>query len=216
MRACDRDHRGSAWVPGRGRTISGVPGLPGEGVLSQTTVARYGAVHQTLHWAMAAMIFTMFGLGYYMEDLPLGQQKLELYGLHKSLGITIFALAVVRLLWRLTHPAPPLPDDMADWEKTAARLTHRTIYALIFVQPLIGFLQSNAANFPVVLWDVLPLPALIGADESLGETLAGLHAIVGNGLAVLILIHIAASLRHHFVLKDDVLRRMLPGRGPAT
>lgn len=179
-------------------------------------IRRYGIVAQTLHWVIAVMVFTMFGLGYYMEDLPLGQQKLELYTLHKSLGITIFALAVVRLGWRLTHPAPPLPAGMSDLERRAAHAVHWLIYALIFVQPAIGFLQSNAANFPVVVWDVLPLPALIGADEQLGEDLAGLHSIVGNTLAVLVLLHVAAALRHHFVLRDDVLRRMLPGRSSAT
>lgn len=180
--------------------------------MNEGRIRRYGAVAQTLHWVIALMIFAMFGLGYYMEDLPLGQQKLELYGIHKSLGITIFALAVLRLVWRLTHPAPPLPSGMSALERRAAHAAHWTIYALIFVQPAIGFLQSNAANFPVVVWDVLPLPAVIGADEALGERLAGLHELVANVLAVLVLIHIAAALRHHFVLKDDVLRRMLPGR----
>ena len=105
---------------------------------------------------------------------------------------------------------------MPNWEKRAAHATHWSIYVLILIQPVIGFLQSNAANFPVVVWDVLPLPTVIAADEPLGEDLAGLHAIIANVLAVLILIHIAAALRHHFVIKDDVLRRMLPGRRPAT
>lgn len=179
-------------------------------------IRRYGAVAQTLHWVIALMIFVMFGLGYYMEDLPLGQQKLELYDLHKSLGLTIFALAVIRLLWRLGHPVPPLPDAMSVLERRAAHVVHWSIYALILVQPTIGFLQSNAANFPVVVWDVLPLPAVIGADEQLGETLAGVHSVVANILAVLVLIHIAAALRHHFILKDEVMRRMLPGRSSAT
>lgn len=187
-----------------------------ETTLNATGGQRYGAIAQILHWLIAAMIFAMFGLGYYMEDLPLGQQKLELYGIHKSLGITVFALALVRLLWRLTHSAPPLPDHMASWERHAAHVTHVAIYALIFVQPTIGFLQSNAANFPVVVWDVLPLPAVIGTNEQLGERLADLHSLVGNGLAVLILIHIGAALRHHFVIKDDVLKRMLPGRSSAA
>ncbi|HEX6143199.1 MAG TPA: cytochrome b [Geminicoccaceae bacterium] len=176
----------------------------------------YGAVAQALHWAIAVMIIVQFGLGYYMEDLPRGPQKLELYDLHSSLGITILALAVVRLLWRLAHPAPPLPAHMPAWERTAAQVTHGLIYALILVQPVIGLLQSSAADAPVMVWDLIPLPAVIGSDEALGEWLAGLHTIVGNVLAVLILLHIGAALRHHFLLKDDVLRRMLPGRSSAT
>lgn len=173
--------------------------------------SRYGVVAQVLHWVIAILVFAMFGLGYYMEDLPLSQEKLELYNTHKSLGITIFSLALIRLVWRLFNAAPPLPEHMAPWERAAAHMSHALLYGLILIQPLIGFLQSNAANFPVVVWDVLPLPAIIGTDEALGETLAGVHGVVANVLAVLILVHIAAALRHHFILKDNVLRRMLPG-----
>jgi cytochrome b561 len=178
--------------------------------LSDTAVLRYGAVAQTLHWLIAALVFTMFGLGWYMADLPLGQQKFDLYQLHKSLGITIFGLAVVRLLWRWSHPAPPLPASMPLWQRAAARTSHALLYLMLLVQPLIGFLQSNAANFPVVLWGVVPLPALIASDEALGETLVVLHRWNSRLLLLLIAVHVAAALRHHFVLKDDVLRRMLP------
>jgi cytochrome b561 len=176
-----------------------------------TQVIRYGAVAQTFHWLIAALIFVMLGLGYYMEDLPLGTRKLQLYGIHKSIGITIAMLAALRLLWRLFHPPPPLPDSMKPWERKAAGVVHALLYLMLFAQPLIGFLQSNAANFPVVLWGFVVLPPLIGPDEPLGETLIVVHTIGGNFLAILVIGHIAAALRHHFVLKDDVLRRMLPG-----
>jgi len=174
-------------------------------------VTRYGAVAQTFHWLIAALIFVMLGLGYYMHDLPLGTRKLQLYGIHKSIGISIAMLAALRLLWRLFHPPPPLPDSMKPWERKAAGVVHALLYLMLFVQPLIGFLQSNAANFPIVLWGILLLPPLIGPDEPLSETLIGVHTICGNLLAILVIGHIAAALRHHFVLKDDVLRRMLPG-----
>jgi cytochrome b561 len=174
-------------------------------------IERYGAVAQALHWLIAAMIFVMLGLGYYMEDLPLGTRKLELYGIHKSIGLTIALLAALRLAWRLLNPPPPLPASMKPWERKAAHGVHALLYLMLFVQPLVGFLQSNAANFPVVLWGFVPLPPLIGPDEPLAETLIGVHSIGGNLLAILVIVHIAAALRHHFVLKDDVLRRMLPG-----
>jgi cytochrome b561 len=179
--------------------------------LAPTQITRYGAVAQLFHWVIAALVLVMLALGNYMGDLPLGVRKLELYQLHKSIGITIGMLAVLRLTWRLSHPPPALPATMKPWERRAAAVVHGLLYALLFVQPLVGFLQSNAVNFPVVLWGVLPLPALIGPDEALGETLIGLHALGGNLLAILVLLHVAAALRHHFVLKDDVLRRMLPG-----
>jgi cytochrome b561 len=180
---------------------------------STAAAARYGGVAQALHWLVAALVLSQFGLGWTMSDLPLSQLKFDLYQLHKSLGLTIFALVVVRLAWRLRHPPPPLPASLPAWERAAARINHGLFYALLLVQPLIGLLQSNAANFPVVVWGVLPLPALIGSDEALGETLVEVHQTVAAVLLVLIALHVAAALRHHFLLKDDVLRRMLPAAG---
>ena len=174
-------------------------------------IVRYGAVAQSLHWLIAALVLMMFGLGWYMVRLPLSQQKFDLYQLHKWFGITIFALAALRLLWRLWHPAPPLPPTMPAWERAAARVSHALLYTLLLVQPSIGFLQSNAANFPVVLWGVLPLPALIGPDERLSDTLLQLHHFGAFLFMLLVLVHVLAALRHHFLLGDDVLRRMLPG-----
>ncbi|HEX5079143.1 MAG TPA: cytochrome b [Geminicoccaceae bacterium] len=174
-------------------------------------IERYGAVAQAFHWLIAALILFMLGLGYYMEDLPLGLRKLQLYNLHKSIGISIAMLAALRLLWRLLHPPPPLPTGMRCWERKAAGVVHALLYLMLFVQPLVGFLQSNAVSFPVVLWGLVPLPPLIGPDERLGETLLTVHTVGGNFLALLVILHVGAALRHHFVLKDDVLRRMLPG-----
>jgi cytochrome b561 len=172
--------------------------------------ARYGAVAQALHWLIAALVLVMFGLGWHMSGLPLGQRKFDLYQLHKSIGITILALAAVRLLWRLFNPAPHLPTSMRPWERAAARASHALLYLMLFAQPLLGFLQSNAANFPVVWWGAIRLPPLIGTDEGLAETLLETHRWNSRLLLGLILVHAGAALRHHFVLRDDVLRRMLP------
>lgn len=171
---------------------------------------RYGAVAQLFHWVIAGLILFQFGLGWYMEDLPLGPRKFDLYQLHKSMGLTIFGLAVLRLTWRLFSPAPPLPASMPRWEKVAARSSHGLLYGLIFLQPIIGYLQSNAANFPIVLWGVVPIPAILPENEALAETLVVVHSYGAIALAVVVLVHISAALRHHFWLKDDVLRRMLP------
>jgi cytochrome b561 len=179
--------------------------------------ARYGAVAQALHWLIAALVVVMFGLGWYMTDLPLGQKKFDFYQLHKSIGITILALAAARLLWRLFNPAPPLPASMRPWERAAARASHALLYLMLFAQPLLGFLQSNAANFPVVWWGAIRLPPLIGTHEALAERLLEAHRWNSRLLLALVLVHAGAALRHHFVLRDEVLRRMLPsaprGRG---
>jgi cytochrome b561 len=184
--------------------------LAGERHVLGNDEARYGIVAQALHWLIAALIIVMFGLGWYMSDLPLGQRKFELYQLHKSLGITILVLATVRLIWRLFNPAPPLPPTLAPWERTAARANHALLYTMLFVQPIVGFLQSNAANFPVVWWGTVRLPAALGTNEALAETLVEVHGWGSRVILVLVLLHVGAALRHHFILKDDVLRRMLP------
>lgn len=173
---------------------------------------RYGAVAQSLHWIIAILIFVMFGLGWTMTDLPLGPDKIKTYNLHKSIGVLILALVAIRLAWRLYTPAPPLPAGMAGWERAAARASHGLLYLLLFAQPLIGIAHSGAANFPVVVFDSLTLPALVGPDEGLKKLLEGAHHWVGRVILALVLLHVAAALRHHFFVKDDVLRRMLPGR----
>ncbi len=180
--------------------------------MTDRSVHRYDGVAQLFHWLIAIMIFVIFGLGWYMTDLdPVDPETFRIYQIHKGIGVTILALAVLRLLWRFTHPAPPLPETMKGWERFAATGAHWALYGLIFLQPILGILQSNAANFPIVLFGSVELPALIGQDKAMGERLVGLHHLVAKLMALLILAHIGASLRHHIMLKDDVLRRMLPG-----
>ncbi len=184
--------------------------------MTDHTVNRYGGIAQLFHWLTALLIVVMYALGWYMADLELADpSKFALYQIHKSIGITIFVLAVLRLLWRLTHPAPPLPETMSSWERLAAEAAHWGLYGLILIQPLIGVLQSNAANFPIVFWGGYELPALLAPNETLDKLLVDAHHLLANVLAGMVLLHVAAALRHHVLLKDDVLRRMLPGMGTA-
>lgn len=172
---------------------------------------RYGLVAQGLHWLIAALVLGALGLGWYMEDLPRGPSQLQMYELHASLGVSILALVILRLAWRLYNPAPALPASMPAWERRAARTSHFLLYGLLLVQPVIGVLQSSAADLPLELWGAVPLPAVLPPNEPLAEALIEVHGTIATVLAVLVLIHIAAALRHHFWLKDDVMRRMLPG-----
>ncbi len=174
---------------------------------------RYGAVAQGLHWLIAALIVVMFGLGWYMTGLPLGPDKIKIYNLHKSIGVLILGLAVLRLVWRLISRPPPLPAEMPDWERAAARTSHALLYLLLFAQPLIGIAHSGAANFPVVVFGSFTLPALVGPDEALKKLLGAAHFWTSWAILGLVCLHVAAALRHHLVVKDDVLRRMLPGGG---
>lgn len=174
---------------------------------------RYGALAQLFHWTIAALVVVMFAVGGYMTDLPLGPDKIEVYNLHKSLGVVILALMALRLIWRFVSPAPPLPAGMPGHERAAAAASHALLYLLILAQPTIGILHSNAANFPVVVFGLFTLPPLAGPSEALKAALETAHFWVAWAILGLVCIHVAAALRHHFLLKDDILRRMLPG-GP--
>lgn len=171
---------------------------------------RYGAVAQALHWLIALLVFAMFALGLTMGDLPLGPDKVKVYNLHKSIGLTILTLVLLRLLWRRASPPPPLPVDMPRWENAAARLSHALLYALLLAQPVVGWVHAGAANFPVVVYGFFTLPQLTGPDETLKKTLEGAHWFIALAILVVVCVHVAAALRHHFLLKDEVLRRMLP------
>ena len=172
---------------------------------------RYGALSQGFHWVIAALIVALFLIGWYMEGLPLGPDKIRIYNLHKSIGVLVLALASLRLVWRLLSPPPGLPEAMADWQKRAASASHFLLYLLIFAQPVIGILHSNAANFPVVVFGSLTLPSLIGPDEAMKKALGAAHFYGSWVILGIVAIHAAGAIYHHVVLKDDVLRRMLPG-----
>ena len=176
--------------------------------------ARYGAVAMALHWAIAALILGMLPLGFIMVDLsPVDPLKFELYQLHKSFGLTILGLTVVRLGWRLANPIPPLPDTLKPYERVAARLTHYGFYVLLFALPLSGWIMASASSLPTgTYFGLFTLPALVGDDEAILGTARQVHEYLGFGIIGLLVLHVGAALRHHFLLKDDVLARMVPGR----
>ncbi|MCY7389590.1 MAG: cytochrome b [Burkholderiales bacterium] len=173
---------------------------------------RYTGIAKGLHWLIGLMILVSLGVGLYMVDLKLSPTKLQLYSWHKWAGVTIFALVLVRCIWRLTHTPPPLPDDMPRWQRLVAEGTHYMLYALMIAIPLSGWLMSSAKGFQTVYFGVLPIPDLLGKNKELGETLNLVHQYLNYTMIAIILVHIAAALKHHFIDKDDILRRMLPAR----
>jgi cytochrome b561 len=171
---------------------------------------RWGTVAQALHWLIALALLAQMTLGWVMVGWRLSPTKFELYALHKSIGITLLLLLLVRLGWRLLNLTPAPPPGTRRWEVRAARATHVLLYLLLFALPLTGYLINSASNFPLVVWGLVPVPNLTGENEALQATAEYLHLALFWVLALLVVLHVAAALRHHWVLKDEVLRRMLP------
>ena len=168
----------------------------------------YTPVAKALHWLMAVLIIGLIVLGVYMHELPLSPQKLQLYSWHKWAGVSVFLLVWVRLLWRITHRPPALPETLSAPMQWLAHAGHFSLYALMIAIPLSGWLMSSAKGIQTVWFGVLPIPDLIGKDKALGQQLAQLHEALNWLLMLTLAGHIAAALWHHFVLKDDTLRRM--------
>ena len=172
----------------------------------------YTAIAKGLHWSMALLIFGLLALGFYMADLPLSPEKLQYFSWHKWAGVSVFFLVWLRLLWRATHRPPAYPLGMTGMQRLLAHGGHGALYLLMVIIPLSGWLMSSAKGVPTVWFGVLPLPDLLARDKELGKQLTELHFALNISLLVLIAVHTTAALLHHLVLKDDILRRMLPVR----
>ena len=172
--------------------------------------SRYGAVAQFFHWAVVVLIIVQFLLANQAENLPLGAAKIAVLARHKSFGITILTLVLLRLIWRWFNTVPPEPADVPRWQKIAARISHVALYALLLATPLAGWLMSSARNFPVSWFGLVTLPDFIAPNRPAYDLLHQAHELMAGTLFWLALLHIAAALKHHFVDRDNVLRRMLP------
>lgn len=173
---------------------------------------RYGSVAMVLHWLTVAAIVATVPLAWWMDDLEPGLDKLWAYGVHKSIGMTVLAVTVLRLVWRLANPRPRFLGA-SRWQHGLSRLVHAGLYAVLIALPLVGWLHSAAVGFPVRVWGLVTLPAPIGPDRPLAETLLNAHGALASALLALLALHVAGALKHHLVDRDDTLRRMLPGTG---
>ncbi|MCS0631163.1 cytochrome b [Telluria mixta] len=183
---------------------AGVEGLP------LSPQPKYGAGAMLFHWLLAAMIVLALVLGWYMAGLPFSPARVRLFNWHKWLGMTVLLVAALRLAWRLGHPAPPLPPSMAGWERGLAHLSHGLMYLLFFAVPLIGWARSSAAGFQIVYLGLVPLPDLVGKDKALAALLAQAHMVGAWLLAALVVLHVAAAVKHAVIDRDGVFSRMLP------
>ena len=172
--------------------------------------SQYTRIAVSFHWLLAFMIVCSLGLGWYMVGLPVSVQRLKLYNWHKWAGVTILMLSAARLLWRLSHPAPVLPRDMPAWQRMASHASHGMLYVLFFAIPLFGWAYSSAAGFPIVWFGVVPLPDWVPRSRELADTLKPWHGWLAYGLASMVVVHIAAAFKHHWLDKDEVMVRMAP------
>lgn len=176
------------------------------------TEDRWGVVQQTLHWLIVLAVISQLTLGFTFTSLPENDPlRGTLFGAHAALGLIILVIMLVRLVWRLAHPVPRLPDTLRRWEKRLARVNHGLLYLLLIGMPLGGYLLVNAHGHPVSFFGI-ELPVLMPANESLEEIIELLHVTGAFFIIGLVILHVAAALRHEWILKDNTLRRMTPLR----
>jgi cytochrome b561 len=172
------------------------------------TQDRYGIVTIILHWTIATLMIGLLILGLYMVDLPVSLEKLKLYGWHKEFGFLVLALAIFRVLWRIGNITPTL--SIPWWEALAARSVHWLFYGFMFALPITGWLITSSAGVPASFFGLFTLPQLIAPNEELRHLFQELHEWLAYALIAVIALHTAAALKHQFIDKDTILRRMFP------
>ncbi|MGD8430339.1 MAG: cytochrome b [Ectothiorhodospiraceae bacterium] len=178
----------------------------------RNTVSEWGIPARVFHWLVVAGVAGLSALGWVMVYWPLSPTQFRLYAWHKAAGVIVLGVVLLRLLWRLSNRAPALPDGMPLWERRAAHLSHWALYALLFALPITGYLINSAANFPLSVFGLFTLPNLTGENPALEDSAKLAHLTLFWILAAVVAVHVAAALKHHFIDRDDVLRRMLGTR----
>ena len=171
---------------------------------------RYSTVSLILHWLTAVLVITQIVLiqAHEATDGPISR---EFVNIHKSVGLSILVLTLIRLGWRVANPAIPLPPDTPRWQKLVARGTHVLFYILLLAMPLVGWAASSAAGRDIVWFGLFEWPLLpIGGGRDVARDLMDLHESAAKLLIVLVILHVAGALKHHFIDRDNVLHRMIP------
>jgi cytochrome b561 len=171
----------------------------------------YTPVARTLHWLTAVLVLGLIPVGIIMHNMEASPLQDRLYNLHRSTGTVLLPLAIIRLLYRWTHPPLPLPD-MPALQRFAAESTHWGLYALLIVQPIVGWAATSAYRAPIIIYGLFELPPILPVNQPLAERLFGVHRWLGILMALMVCAHVGAALFHHFVNRDRVLMRMVSGR----
>jgi cytochrome b561 len=183
--------------------------------LWKNTNHAWGAIAKSFHWLVAAMILGQLVLGRVADKSALSPAKLDLFVWHKSLGVTILLLAVLRLAWRLVNPPPRTPAGIPRFATLLAKSGHTVLYLLMFAVPLSGWWVSDSSRVPFKAFWIIPMPDFLPVDRSMQELAGQIHGLLISVLLAVVLVHTAAALRHHFVLRNETLIRMLPVRRPS-
>ncbi|QLH43384.1 MAG: cytochrome b [Coxiellaceae bacterium] len=174
------------------------------------TETRYGMMAILLHWIMAVLMLGLIVLGLYMVRIPISAEKLKLYGWHKEYGFLALFLAMFRIVWRIGNITPLLPSTLPHWQKLAAHTVHWAFYGFMFALPITGWLITSAAGLPASFFGLFVLPDLVAPNHQLQLVFSDIHEWLSYGLIATFCAHVGAALKHHFINKDDILRRILP------
>ncbi len=188
------------------------PRAAGAAAATATAPAGYGRVAKWFHWITVALIAVALPMGFVIKHIK-DSDKMVFYAIHESAGLTLLLVAVLRLAWRRRHPPPPLPASVPPAMRAAAEGVHHALYALIILQPILGFLMTNAFGFPMrgatAYLGLIDLPKLMEPVEWLANALKTLHTIGGWSILLLLVVHIGAVIFHQAIRRDGTLLRMV-------
>ncbi|NVK19437.1 MAG: YceI family protein [Methylocystaceae bacterium] len=179
-------------------------------MMLRNTEDTFGCIAKGFHWIMVLGFIALYVIGFYMTGLPLGPDMFEQIALHKSIGMIVLGLSVLRLVWRFTNPNPKLPSGMPTHERIGSYVSHIALYGVMIVMPLSGWAMSSAANYPVSIFGWVTMANIMDPSKEAVEFLKSFHGLMAWVILALIAVHVLAALKHHFINKDNVLTRMLP------
>ncbi len=175
----------------------------------KNTTTKYGVISKSFHWLVFLLVTVLIVVGFFLDDVP-DEYKGTVYNIHKLTGVLVFWLMVLRIIWSWCNVKPALPVNMPRWQQVSARVTHYLLYLLVTAMPLVGWIGSSASRKAPHIGDLtltLPVPE----DKALSHALFDVHEMIAYMIIALVCVHVAAALYHHYIKKDDILRRMLPG-----
>jgi len=178
----------------------------------RNTTSSWGLVQQTLHWLIVALVVAQLIVGSTLGATPADASLWRtLFPLHATIGMSIFVVMLVRLLWRVSNPVPELPDTLKPWQKTLAHGNHWLLYIILIGLPIGGYVLVSTHGQPIPFfgWSLPPMP-FVPQSETLQATIKAMHGLGAMIVVVLVVLHVAAALRHGYLLKDGVLQRMAP------